>query len=142
MFRNSSKTGRRSVDSAGRRPSSRSNSIFSHLSIRSTDGEQQPGHYVVVYDPLEKKIYLEEPQNVNDKKFVKVDVKGTQMIVDLKAPMGPEGRKVDMKIATIDLGLLGKSLKKQRKSGKINHVYILGRLPGGFENIDEVIQED
>lgn len=63
------------------------------------------------------------------------------MLIELNAPVGPEGNKVQMKVATINLSSLGKSVRKQRQSDKIKHIYILGQLPGGFGNIDEAIEE-
>lgn len=59
------------------------------------------------------------------------------MVVDLKVPVGPKGKEVDMKVGTIDLGTLGRSARKQRQKGSINHIYILGQLPRGFGTIDE-----
>lgn len=43
---------------------SRRNSISSFLSIQSRDGDNPPGHYVVVYDTLDKRIYMESPESV------------------------------------------------------------------------------
>lgn len=63
------------------------------------------------------------------------------MMIDLKAPVGPEGREVQMKVGTINLSILGKSARKQRQSGNIKHIYILGQLPGGFGTIDEMMEE-
>ncbi len=59
------------------------------------------------------------------------------MLVDIKVPMGPKDKEVEMKIGTIDLGTLGRSAKKQRQKGNIKHIYILGQLPRGFGTIDE-----
>lgn len=43
---------------------SRSNSTLSFLSIKTLGGETPPGHYVVVYDTLEKRIHMESPESV------------------------------------------------------------------------------
>ena len=68
---------------------------------------------------------------------MKVDAPGIKLVVDLKVPVGPKGKEVLMKVGTINLGTLGKSARKQRQKGNINHIYILGQLPGGFGTIDE-----
>lgn len=70
-----------------------------------------------------------------------MEAPGNKMMIDLKAPVGPEGNKVQMKVGTINLSILGKSARKQRQSGNIKHIYILGQLPGGFGNIDEGMEE-
>jgi hypothetical protein len=66
MLRSPNQTDHGSVRQSSReRPSSsRRNSISSFLSIRTVDGENPPGHYVVVYDTLEKRIYLESHKSV------------------------------------------------------------------------------
>lgn len=56
--------------------------------------------------------------------------------------MGPKGKEVDIKIGTVNLGLLGRSVKRHRENGKINHIYILGQLPVGFGSIDEIAEEE
>jgi len=63
------------------------------------------------------------------------------MMIDLNAPVGPVGKEVQMKVGTINLNILGKSARKQRQNGNIKHIYILGQLPGGFGNIDEMMEE-
>jgi hypothetical protein len=63
------------------------------------------------------------------------------MMIDLKALVGPAGREVEMKVGTINLGTLGKSVRRLRQDGHINHIYILGKLPGGFGSIDEMVGE-
>jgi hypothetical protein len=66
MLQSPSKTDRGSLRerSPGGGTLARSNSVLSFWSIRSVDGENPPGHYVVVYDTLEKRIYMESPENV------------------------------------------------------------------------------
>jgi len=121
------------------------------------DGENPPGHYVIVYDTLEKRIYMESPDSIQssskkntrlwsitkgevEKKYVKVEAPGTKMMIDLRAPVGPKDNQVQMKVGTINISSLGKSARKQRQNGNIKHVYILGQLPGGFGNIDEMTE--
>jgi len=119
---------------------SRISSRFSALSFKSADGEQPPGKYVVVYEPLDKKVWMDTPENVEKKEHVKIKAPGTKMVVELNLPIGPNG-DVTMRIGTVNLGVLRSSAKKLRAKGKIHHIYILGKLPEGFGNIDEVIEE-
>jgi hypothetical protein len=62
------------------------------------------------------------------------------MVVELNLPIAPNS-DVTMRIGTVNLGVLRKSAKKLRAKGKIHHIYILGKLPEGFGNIDEVNEE-
>ena len=72
---------------------------------------------------------------------MKADAHGTKLVVELTVPIGPEGNKLDKRIGTVNLGSLGKHIKRHRVSGKINHIYILGRAPAGFGNIEEVSED-
>ena len=72
---------------------------------------------------------------------MKVEAPGTGMVVELRVPLG-QGGDATIKIGTVDLGVLRKSVKKLRASKKINHIYVLGRLPRGLGFIDEAIEEE
>lgn len=43
---------------------SRRNSITSFFTVQSAYGENEPGHFVVVYDTLEKRISLESSESM------------------------------------------------------------------------------
>jgi len=120
-------------------------SIFSRLSINEADGDRGPGKYIVVYEPLDKKLRLADPAKIIDGKtnYVKLEAPGKSLIVELVAQNGPKGKEVPVPIGTINLSGLGREVKKYRSSGKIKHIYVLGKLPatGGFGSIDETIAE-
>jgi hypothetical protein len=46
---------------------SRVSSHISALTFGSADGEQLPGKYVVVYEPLDKKLWMDTPENVESR---------------------------------------------------------------------------
>jgi len=51
--------------------------------------------------------------------------------------IGPKDEKAKVYIATVDLGVLGKWVKAQRKKNKMQHLYVLGRTPKGLEPVEE-----
>ena len=51
--------------------------------------------------------------------------------------IGPRKEKAKVYIATVDLGVLGKWVKTQRKKNKMQHLYVLGRTPKGLEPVEE-----
>jgi len=51
--------------------------------------------------------------------------------------IGPRDEKSKVYIATVDLGVLGKWVKAQRKKKKMQHLYVLGRTPKGLEPVEE-----
>jgi hypothetical protein len=75
-----------------------------------------------------------------EKQHIKVKAPGTKMVVDLIVPLKPKGGAT-MRIGTVNLGVLRRGVKKLRQSGKIHHIYILGKLPDGFGSIEEADEE-
>jgi hypothetical protein len=67
-----------------------------------------------------------------------VEAPGNKMMIDLNVSLSPVGKTVQMKVGTVNLSILGKSARKLRQNGNIKHIYILGQLPRGFGNIDEM----
>jgi hypothetical protein len=51
--------------------------------------------------------------------------------------IGPKEERAKVYIATVDLGVLGKWVKAQRRKNKMQHLYVLGQTPKGLEPVEE-----
>jgi len=118
------------------RTSSRSSSVFSWRSeTRSKDASEEANLRVLVYDPLAKELMLDTKESLEKiPKKVRVPIRGTET----KVPVYMETeQKTKIFIANIDLGALGKDVKRQRKKRKMQYLYVLGQVPIGFGTLVE-----
>ncbi|KAE8450482.1 hypothetical protein EG329_006212 [Mollisiaceae sp. DMI_Dod_QoI] len=122
-------------------------SIFDRSKSNSTAAEEQN---VVVYDPLERKLWTDKKDRVisrhsyprysehtlthiaDKEKFVKVPIRGTDTQVQVYMEMGAGQKKTKVFVASVDLGRLGKWVKRERKKNRMQYLYVLGQIPDGF----------
>jgi len=48
-----------------------------------------------------------------------------------------EEKRAKIYIATVNLETLGRWVKAQRKKKKMQHLYVLGQIPGGLKPVEE-----
>jgi hypothetical protein len=70
-----------------------------------------------------------------EEKFIKVPIRGQETKVAVFMDVEPKGAKIY--IATVDLERLGRWVKGQRKKGKMQHLYVLGQIPHGLDQLNE-----
>lgn len=129
----------------------------------TTGGDKKVGQ-IVVYDPLERKLWCEDKKTFK-KEFenhVRVPIHGTECKVSVfmelpnsrNAPSGPNPNEKTIAsrrpssaatnnntakvfIADLDLTRLGKWVKKQRSKKRMQHIYVIGKNPVGFGPVPE-----
>lgn len=106
---------------------------------------------VVVYDPLEKVLSVHLESDVQSgfiidpffhcreavlifyvgwKNVVRVETPGRDLMVVLKVPIEANGEQVELLVGTVNLASMSCSVIWQRRTGCVDHVYVLGRVPG------------
>jgi len=91
---------------------------------------------VIVYDPLRQVVFEDCISNVTSVQYVQVPIKGRRNQVDVSLEIGPKKAKIFL--ATVNLSRLGFHTKWQRKRGKIEHIYVLGQIPGADGALEPV----
>lgn len=121
---------------------------------KEKEQEKEKEERIVVYDPLEKKMWVETKENLKKTEtYVRVPIKGTELKVSVFMELppangkptterSPNKNKAKVFIATVDLGRLGKGVKAQRKKKRMQYLYVLGQNPVGFGPVIEDDTED
>ena len=68
-----------------------------------------------------------------------METPGTNLQVGLRVPIEANGEQVELLVGTINLASMSCLVIWQRRSGRIDHVYVLGRVPG--VSVAEVVQK-
>jgi hypothetical protein len=50
-------------------------------------------------------------------------------MVELKVPFEADGKDVDLRVGTINLAKMPRSIRWRRRSGGVDHIYVLGTVP-------------
>ncbi|KAE9988816.1 hypothetical protein EG328_007420 [Venturia inaequalis] len=150
-----------------RRDSNMSNKSWrSMFSTPGDKGEDRKTNQILVYDPLNKRLWHEDRDDFvkGQKTYVRVPIPGSELKVNVfrelprqrdavSVPASPrhedggDSRRTSvvgahretakLLIATVNLERLGSFAKKQRKKRNMQHIYVIGSNPMGFGSVQE-----
>jgi len=115
-------------------------SAFSMKSMlpRKSKTPEKPQDPIVIYDQLNRELWVDSKSNLpKSGNYVRVPIRGKDTNVSLCMETGTNEKPIQIFIANVDLGALGKWVKTQRKKEKMQAVYVLGKTPMGFQPIPE-----
>jgi len=96
-------------------------SFFSTLASSSTSASIAR---VIFYDPSERRLWVDNVENVVENKHIRVPIPGTKTKVQVHAEIGlDKTNRVFEEL--IDLSRLGKWVKVMRKKGKLQYLYVV-----------------